>query len=84
MAIVQLKCEFCGAAFTASRAGHRVCSKACNTARTNLRRLRCDRVYDLLMRRVESYRNRGLITEIDRLCRTWRDEDRAAGRRTWA
>lgn len=84
MKFVQTKCEFCGSTFTPKRAGHKICSIGCHTARTNIRRLRCDQVYDLLMQRAESYRNRGLITEIDRLCRAWRDEDRAAGRKTWS
>jgi hypothetical protein len=43
---------------------------------------RGEQVYDLLMARVSSYRNRHLITEIDRMVRDWLAEDRAAGRVT--
>lgn len=43
---------------------------------------RGEQVYDLLMTRASSYKNRHLIAEIDRLARAWLAEDRAAGRAT--
>lgn len=78
-------CRTCGAPLAGPRAGalnNLFCGSTCRSRMHNLRMRRGEQVYDLLMARVSSYRNRNLITEIDRMVRAWLEEDRAAGRVT--
>ena len=78
-------CRTCSAPLTGRRAGalnNLFCSSACRSRMHNLRMKRGEQVYDLLMQRASSYKNRSLITEIDRMVRTWLEEDRVAGRTT--
>lgn len=80
-----MTCRTCGAALAGPRAnafGSLFCSSACRSRMHNLRMKRGEQVYDLLMTRASSYKNRHLIAEIDRLARAWLAEDRAAGRAT--
>lgn len=78
-------CRTCGAALAGPRAGapHNLfCGSTCRSRMHNLRMRRGEQVYDLLMTRASSYRNRHLIADIDRMARAWLKEDRAAGRVT--
>ena len=77
-----MKCVWCGAPFSVGSARKRCCSGSCVNALHNLRKTRGDQIYDLLMVRAESYLNRSLLTEIDRMVRQWRADDKAAGRVT--
>jgi hypothetical protein len=54
------------------------CSAACKDRWQAKRRVRAEKVYDLLllMARGTSYRNRHLLTQIDRMVRGWIAEDR--------
>ena len=59
------------------------CSTHCKDDYHNIRKLRGNQVYDLLMTRSANYKNRNLLTVVDRLVRSWRAEDAEASRRTY-
>lgn len=75
-----MPCRICHTPLRAKARAY--CSAACKTISHNIRKVRGDQIYDLLMTRAESYKNRNLITEIDQMVRGWLEEDKVAGRKT--
>lgn len=78
-----MPCQMCGGTLSQKHTSARFCSSKCRSDMHNLRRVRGDQIYDLLMRRGSSYKNRYLITSVDRMVRAWLEEDRRNGITTW-
>lgn len=71
-----MPCQTCGATLADKSITARFCSSKCRSDMHNLRRVRGDQIYDLLMARASSYKNRKLITDIDRMVRAWLVDDK--------
>ncbi len=70
-----MECEHCCKPIEGRKGHARFCGPECAKKRHNVKMLRGAKVYDLLVTWRSSYKNRHLLTQINREVKAWIDED---------